>query len=269
MQIQVDNMSFRYPSVNEYTLQDINLTFKDGESVAIIGQNGAGKTTLVKLLIGLLKPTKGKIMVDDMDTKAYTTAKIARRVGYVFQNPDDQIFNSDVYSEIEYSLKYMKWPVEKIRNSIREAVDITGIKEYLGEHPMNIPYSTRKFVSIASVLAMDTEVVIFDEPTAGQDARGIALLENIISYLRAKNKIVIVITHDMEFVVNNFTRIITMANGHVLLDGEGSTVFNNPDVLQEAKLSKPYVMQVKDEIGLAGDIMKRPEFVKAYIEQFC
>lgn len=268
MKIKIENISFHYPSEPEPVLKNINLEFASGEAVAIIGQNGAGKTTLVKLINGLLKPSLGRIMIGDMDTSHFTTAKIARKVGYVFQNPDDQIFNSDVISEVEYSLKYFGWSKDKIRETLRQAIDITGIKDFLGEHPMNLPYSVRKFVTITSVLAVDTDVVIFDEPTAGQDAKGIRQLELIIDYLKKRNKIVIIITHDMDFAVHNFKRIIAMAHGSVLADGSGSEIFNNDELLQEAKLNKPYIMQLKERMEMQGDILTRGDFVKEFMRQY-
>ncbi len=262
MQLIVDEVSFQYPQNEAPTLQNINLNFQSGETVAIIGQNGAGKTTLVKMLNGLLKPTSGKITVDGMETRLYTTARISRKVGYVFQNPDDQIFNSDVYTEVAFSPKYFGWDAQRVKEAVKQAVDITQIREYLREHPYNLPYSMRKFVTIACILAMETEAVIFDEPTAGQDLRGIRVLEDIIRYLKEKGKLVIIITHDMEFAVRNFERVIAMADGKVIMDGTSESIFSSEEVLKKANLSKPHVARAAEMLCLKEPVLTIEQFVK-------
>ena len=268
MDLRIENLMFQYPSATSPTLKNINLHFTEGETVAIIGQNGAGKTTLVKLLNGLLKPTEGDVYAGDMNTKDFTTAKISRKVGYVYQNPDDQIFNSDVYSEVSFSPKYFGWSAEKVKESVRKAIDMTQIKEYLNEHPYNLPYSMRKLVTIACVLAMETEVVIFDEPTAGQDRRGIEVLSNIILEMKRMGKIIIIITHDMEFVVRNFDRVIVMANGTVVADADKNVIFSDNDILKQANLKKPYVARVGEYLEFDHVPLNIPDFVEK-MKQVC
>lgn len=262
MKLEVKQLSFKYPSSNQLILDHINLTFQSGETVAIVGQNGAGKTTLVKLMNGLLKTDEGDVLVDNINTKDCTTAQIAKRVGYVFQNPDDQIFNSDILTEISYSPSYFGWTPAKIKEHVRNAVEICELKEHLTSHPYDLPFSMKKFVTIACVLAMDTDVVIFDEPTAGQDQRGIKILTNIIKQLKEKNKIVVIITHDMEFAVNNFDRVVAMANGQVIKDGSREEVFSRNDVLKMANISKPYVTMVGNELQFEKEVLTIPDFVE-------
>ena len=167
--IQFCDVSFRYPGQNSYALNHIDLTIRPGEKIALTGENGAGKSTTVKLMNNIYKPTRGRITVDGIDTKEQTTAQIASHVGYVFQNPNDQIFNDDVVREIEYVLRYWKLPKEEIRRRREEAIDVTGIRPYLETHPFDIPLPIRKFLTIAVVVAVSPDYVILDEPTAALD----------------------------------------------------------------------------------------------------
>ena len=199
MAIEFKNVSFSYP--NGYVAnENLNLMIQEGERVAIVGQNGAGKTTAVKLMNGLHKPSEGDVFVDGVDTKTKTTARIAKCVGYVFQNPDDQIFNPDVYSEIAYMPQKMGLPEKEIKERVKWAMELTDTKQYRKDNPLDIPYPIRKFISIASVLAMKPKYVILDEPTAGQDKHGIEILEKLMDKLEEEKIGVITITHDMEFV---------------------------------------------------------------------
>ena len=153
--IKLRDVSFMYPN-GVLAVENINLEIEKGENVAIIGQNGAGKTTTVKMLNGLLKPTKGVVMIGDMDTREYTTAQMSRVVGYVFQNPDDQIFHPSVIDEVEFGPRILKFDEKKKNELVDYALEITGLKQHKNENPYDLPHSVRKFVTIASIIAMDT-----------------------------------------------------------------------------------------------------------------
>ena len=152
--IELRNASFTYP--NGFLANDhLNLTAEQGERIAIVGQNGAGKTTAVKMMNGLHKPSEGDVFVNGKNTKDYTTAQIAKHVGYVFQNPDDQIFNQSVYAEISYMPKYYKMNEKEIDRRVREAAALFDIERFLKSNPFEIPYVIRKFVTIAAILATE------------------------------------------------------------------------------------------------------------------
>src|SRR5699024_10358974 len=131
------NVTFVYPNGHS-AIEDVDIELDKGESVAIIGQNGAGKTTLAKMMNGLLRPTEGNVIINERNTKDYTTAQISNEVGYVFQNPDDQIFNESVYSEIEFGPKNLKLDTEEIDERVNKAAEIVGIKDLLEENPQNL-----------------------------------------------------------------------------------------------------------------------------------
>lgn len=260
--MEIKNVSFTYDNGFE-AISGLNFSIDKGEKVAIIGENGAGKSTTAKLINGLLRPTSGDVVVDGMNTKDYTTAKIAKKVGYVFQNPDDQIFNSTVFNEVAYTPKYYKLPPEEVERHVAKALQLTGLDKSRDVNPYDLSYSHRKFVTIAAVLAMDCELIILDEPTAGQDKNGMDRLAEIISALESEGKIILTITHDMEFVVRNFERTIVMAHGNKIADGNKREIFWQMDDLLEAALHQPYISQLAREAGMKEHVITIDGFIDA------
>ncbi len=260
------DVSFTYPG-DFLAVDNINMSIKGGDNVAIIGQNGAGKTTTVKMMNGLLKPSKGDVIIGDLNTKDYTTAQISRFVGYVFQNPDDQIFHSTVESEVTFGPKMMKLSEEEIKERVDKALTLTGLLSSRDENPYNLPLSIRKFVTIAAVIAMDTEILIFDEPTAGQDEDGNERLSKILKSLHEENKTVITISHDMEFVVNNFSNVIVMAKKKVLKIGNPQDIFWDFETLEKANLKQPIVSDICRSLKIDNSIVHMDDAVKEIIKK--
>lgn len=258
--ISIKDVSFAYPN-GFLAVDNISLDIEKGENIAIVGQNGAGKSTTVKMLNALGYPTKGTVMIGDMDTKNHTTAQVSRVVGYVFQNPDDQIFHSTVRAEIEYGPAKMGLSEQKVKEQVDYAMEITGLSDFGDTNPYNLPLSTRKFVTIAAIIASDPDVMIFDEPTAGQDLTGNEKLTEIFGSLIKKGKTLITISHDMEFIVNNFKKIVVMANKKIIKIGTPKEIFWDFDVLEEAMLKQPYVSRLCHELGIDGNIV--------YLEDAC
>ncbi|WP_277586325.1 energy-coupling factor ABC transporter ATP-binding protein [Psychrobacillus antarcticus] len=263
-ELHLNNVSFSYPDGTK-ALENLTLSIVTGERVAIVGQNGAGKTTAVKLMNGLLKPTEGTVLIGDWDTKDYTTAQTSRKVGYVFQNPDDQIFHNDVESEVRFGPKNMGFDPERVDELTDWAMKLCGISEFADENPYNLPYSVRKFVTIASVLAMDSDIIILDEPTAGQDKIGLQVLGNLLQVLEEKQKSVITITHDMEFVSDYFTRIVVMANRQLVVDDHAQNVFYNTEVLEKSMLKPPAVAQMAKLLDFPFGILSKDQLIKAIL----
>jgi energy-coupling factor transport system ATP-binding protein len=265
--IELMNVTFAYPN-GFIANENLNLSISSGERVAIVGQNGAGKTTAVKLMNGLNKPTKGDVFVNGINTKDKTTAQISSYVGYVFQNPDDQIFNSNVKKEIEYMLHYLKLDQKEIDRRVGRAVELTGIKDFLHMNPYDVPYSTRKFISIAAILAIETPYIILDEPTAGQDMYGIKALTKLMNVLQDEGKCVITITHDMEFVSDNFSRVVAMANKQIIADGTAREIFWSEDVVKKAKIKKPQIGELVSDLGIGENIILRKELVEILTNKY-
>lgn len=260
MDIKVIGLSFTYPLGVE-ALQDISMEIKAGECLALIGQNGAGKTTLVKHFNGLLKPTSGKVLVGDWDTRDYSTAQLARRVGYVFQNPDDQLFQASVRAEVMFGPRNLGWKEGKIQEKIQQAMEMVQISELAGRHPYDLSPGERKRVAIASVLAMDTPIIVLDEPTTGQDHAGIALIGQLVEQLKSLGKTVITITHDVDFAAEHFERVAVMAGGRLLLTGECRDVLSKVEVLAQSFVEPPQLMRLAMKLEMKGRPTSIDEFI--------
>lgn len=239
----VHNLQFSYTQ-DHPIFENFELEL-DQRSTAIIGQNGAGKTTLVRLLKGLLKPLFGTILYKGEDISGRTVASLASQVGYVFQNPDDQIFKYKVIDEVMFGPLNIGMSKEQAREKALEALELTELSAYAEENPYDLELSQRKLVAIASVLAMDTDVIILDEPTIAQDYKGKEIIRKIITSLSQKGKLVLAILHDMDFVAQCFSRVIVLAHGKLLADGTPSEVFVKEDVLDKAALDMPHPLQLR------------------------
>ncbi len=255
------NLVFAYP--NDFVaVDDVSLEIKAGENIAIIGQNGAGKTTFVKMLNGLLRPKSGSITVDGENISEMTVAQISKKVGYVFQNPGDQIFNPTVYEEISYTPRYFKMSDEEVDRRTKDAAELCNISEHLNANPYDLPFSIRKFVTIASVIAMGVDYIVLDEPTAGQDLFGLNQQRVIIEELINRGKTVITITHDMDFVIDNFQRVVVMANKKIVADANKKDIFWDFDVLERSSINQPYISMLAKKLGIGDKVITIPEFIK-------
>ncbi len=263
--LQVNDVTYTYEN-GFCAVENLSLSVDKGEVIALVGQNGAGKTTTAKMINGLLKPTSGSIILNNKDIKGLTTAQVAPMVGYVFQNPDDQIFHDNVYEEIAFGPKCLKQDQKTSKQNVKKAIELCGLTDAINLHPYELPYSSRKFVTIASIIAMDTDVIILDEPTAGQDTAAIKRLVEIISALKTAGKTIIVITHDMDFVIANFERTIVMTNKQKVYDGEPKTMFADENLLVKSNLEVPAIMQLAQKIGIKEVVTNEVELLNAIKE---
>lgn len=241
---RIQGMDFSYVE-DSPIFSDFSLSL-DARSTAIVGENGAGKTTLVKLLKGLLSPQKGDILYGRENIKEKTVASLAKEVGYVFQNPDDQIFQSNVLQEVMFGPKNLG--MKNAEEMANEALEMVGLSHQAQANPYDLSLQERKMIAIASVIAMDPKVMILDEPTIAQDSVGKDRIANIIKVLRAKGKCVIAILHDMDFVLENFERVMVLFHGKILAEGEAEEVFCQGEILHQAKLEKPYRIALEEKI---------------------
>lgn len=241
--IEVEDVHFVYPSGVE-ALRGVSLKIYDGEFVAIMGQNGAGKTTLVKHFNGLLKPTRGRVLVDGVDTRDVSVATLARKVGFVFQNPDHQLFSETVEDEISFALKNFGFDEKTIRERVDWALNLLDLAQYRKSSPFMLSGGEKKRVALASVLVWDPKILIFDEPTIGQDSYQKERLRQFILQLNQQGKTVIIVTHDIEFVAECEPRVILMANGKVIADGEAKETLTDPNLIREASMIPPEITQV-------------------------
>jgi energy-coupling factor transport system ATP-binding protein len=255
--IKVNDIYFTYPTGVE-ALKEVSLTIKDGEFIAIMGQNGAGKTTLIKHFNGLLKPTKGEVLVDGIDTKTTSVAKLARNVGFVFQNPDNQLFCETVEEEVAFALKNFGYKDITLKKRVTWALNLLGLTEYRKTSPFMLSGGERKRVALASVLAWNPKVVVMDEPTIGQDHHQKEILRQFIVQLNTQGKTVVVVTHDVEFVAECNPRVILMSEGKIVADGVGKKVLTDIDRLTQASIVLPQITQIfmgLTNFGLPSDVI--------------
>lgn len=258
-EINVMNLHFNYKK-DSPILQGINITFR-GEPAAIIGQNGAGKTTFVKLLKALLKPSSGDIIINGNNIKNMTAAKLAGTIGLVFQNPNDQIFKNNVLDEVMFGPLNIGQTPEVARANAEKMLDLVGLLDKAGENPYDLSLAERKMIAVASILAMDTDIVIFDEPTMGQDVRGKEKLKGIIRELYAQGKLVLCILHDMDFVAETFGRTVIFSNGKLLYDGPTRQAFAEQAILDTARVEQPHLTQLACKMGYDGVLLKLEELI--------
>lgn len=263
MQIDVQDLHFTYPG-DIQALNGISLRIQPGERLGIVGQNGAGKTTLVKHFNGLLKPTSGVVMVGDWDTRDYSVARLASRVGYVFQNPDEQLFSRVVQDEIAYGPRNLGYPSERIHELVEDAIQLTELSQYRLSNPYDLSPTWRKMVALASIIAMDTPVVIFDEPTTGQDAVNVGRIARIVSTLSRRGKTVITISHDIDFCAENFERLIALSQGKLLLDGAVHAVLAQDELLATTYVDPPQLTRLAKRLGFSQVVRDQEEFLHAY-----
>ena len=224
-------------------LDSVTLKIEDGETVAIVGENGAGKTTLVKHVTGLLKPTSGKVLVDGQGTTETSTARISRKVGVAFQNPDHQLFSESVEEEMAFALRNFGFPPELVQQRVTWGLELFGLEEYRKSSPLVLSGGEKKRLTLACILAWDPDVVILDEPTIGQDSIQKEKLAGTIRMLGSTGKTVIVVSHDIEFLWPLQPRVVVMKAGRVVGDGEASRLMLDRGLMASARVVQPELVE--------------------------
>ncbi len=253
--VAVDGLVHRYPAGVE-ALRGVSLTFEPGETVAIVGQNGSGKTTLAKHLNGLLRPTGGRVTIDGADIADEPVHRLAARIGFVFQNPDDQLFDRSVEREVAFGPHNLGRGSDETKRAVDAALDAVGLTGARLTNPYDLDLSLRKLVALASVLAMEPAVLVLDEPTTGQDDPGVRRIGEIVDAVARTGRTVVAITHDMEFAASHFGRIVVMRDGQVIADGPPSAVFA-PDrtaLLASAGIAPPPAARIGGTLGLGATL---------------
>ncbi len=251
-ELALEAVSHVYARGGVRALDGVDMRIGSGEGVALVGQNGSGKTTLVRHLNGLLRPTAGRVTIDAADAKAYTVAQLARKVGLVFQDPDQQIFAGSARAEVEFGPRNLGMRGSQLRTVVDEALEAVDLAAEARTNPYDLGASRRKLLALASVLAMRTPVLVLDEPTTGQDLRGVAIVRRVISEAEAAGRTVIAISHDMEFVASAFGRVVVMQAGRVILDRPPREVFAELSwpALRATYLEPPLAARLGARLGL-------------------
>ncbi len=246
--IQCHGLTHTYPN-GVQALKGIDLEIMKGDMVAIVGQNGSGKTTLAKHFNALLMPTEGEVLVHGEPTEKQGVFKIGQTVGYVFQNPDHQIFSETVFDEVSFSLRIRKMPEKEIKERVEEALVAVGLEGMEDADPFSMTKSGRQRVAVASVLAARPEVLILDEPTTGLDYSEQRGLMDMVRKLNEEGSTIIFVTHHMWVVAEYARRVYVIKDGRIFLQGTTREVFSHEDALKEAFLRPPHFVQFSNRLG--------------------
>jgi len=246
--LSVKDLVHVYPDGTQ-ALHGVSFDIREGEYVLIIGQNGAGKSTLVKHFLNLLRPTSGSVKVGGTETSELSVSELARRIGYVAQNPDNQIFNASVGEEVAFALKNLKYTKAEVEQRTVEGLEAMGLLSMRARHPLSLPKGDRARVVIAAILAMHPEIIIFDEPTTGQDYRGARYILDISRNLHHLGKTVIVITHHLYLMPEYAERVLVMGKGTLLKDAPIRETYHDMELLRSTFLAPPQAVLLSNELA--------------------
>jgi len=263
--IRAEGLVYHYEDTP--ALNGVDLEIPDNAWLAIVGQNGSGKTTLVKHINGLLKPTAGRVWVYGVDTTMVPVDQLARTVGYVFQNPDHQIFCPTTREEVSFGPRNLGLDQEEIDRVTQQVLDAFNLTPYATIPPAVLGFGLRRLVSIAAVYAMRPRILILDEPTAGLDWRSAVELMGRLAQLHAQGHTIVLVTHDMRLVAQYVGQVVVMHEGRILVQGPTREVFQRARELAQAQIRPPQVMQLSQRLanrGLPPDLLTVDEFAAAY-----
>jgi cobalt/nickel transport system ATP-binding protein len=241
--VEVTNLTYKYHNGKE-ALKQISVTFHEGEKIAVIGNNGAGKSTFFLNLNGVLAPTEGEIRYRGELLHKKTLKSLRKNIAIVFQNADEQMIASTVKAEISFGPMNLKLPIEEVEKRVAEAMDYMNLSEYGDRPPHYLSGGEKKRVSIADIIAMEPELIIFDEPTAALDPFNADMLEDVLMRLSAEGKTLLVSTHDMDFAYRFADRVLVFCNGELIADDKPEVIFANDALLAQASLKKPTLMEL-------------------------
>ncbi len=249
--IEVRDIYYSYPSGIQ-ALSGVTLTIRDKEFIAIMGENGAGKSTLVKHFNGILKPSKGDILVDGLPTTKASVAQLSRNVGLVFQNPDHQLFSETVEEEVAFGLRNFGFDEKEIEEQTTWVLNLLDLTRYRKASPFVLSGGERKRVALASVLVWNPKVVVLDEPTVGQDYSQKERLRQFVLDVNEQGRTVVMVTHDVEFVADCSPRVVVMSKGQIVADGRAIDILTDPELLSKASILPPQVTQLLEKLSDLG-----------------
>ncbi|MEW6095385.1 MAG: ABC transporter ATP-binding protein [bacterium] len=246
--IEIANLEFNYPD-GKKVLEEIDLTIRQGEFVAILGQNGSGKTTLVKHFNGLLKPTKGNVLVSGINTRRRKVSDMAKEVGFIFQNPDCQIFEHTIFDEVAFGPRNLGISEKEVSRRVYDALTAVQLEAYEKDDPFALTKGEKQKLAVASILACTPKILILDEPTTGLDYHEIISIMNLLAELNERGHTIIIITHSMWVAVEYAHRIIVLSEGKIILDDTPRMVFKEEEILKQFHLLVPEIVSLSNMLG--------------------
>lgn len=249
--VSVKGVRFSYPA-GVQAINDVSLEIRKGERVALLGPNGSGKSTLILLIAGLLSPQKGKIRVLNEETSSKAFQKLRQKIGIVFQDPDDQLFNQTVIEDVAYGPKNLGLPADKISKRCDHILEDIGISHLRDRPPHRLSFGEKKKVSLATALVLKPELLILDEPTANLDLLSRRGLIDTLNELNAEGTTIIISTHDVEALPELSDRVIVVSQGSLVGAGQTSEVLQNSALLESAGLEPPTIVKLFTELRFKG-----------------
>lgn len=247
MILQIKGLCYSY-SDEKNTLNNINLNIHKGEKIAILGSNGAGKSTFFLNINGVLIPKSGEIVYNGKVITKKNLNELRKNVGIVFQDADNQIIASTVLAEVSFGPMNLKLPKDEVVKRVNEALDYMNISELKDRPPHYLSGGEKKRVSIADIIAMKSEIIIFDEPTAALDPLNTEMLEDVLEKLSMENKTLLISTHDVDFAYRWADRIIVFSKGSIIGDGSPIEIFKNNEILKNSNLKRPVMLDVYETL---------------------
>ncbi|NIV36962.1 MAG: ATP-binding cassette domain-containing protein, partial [Anaerolineae bacterium] len=239
--LEVSDLVFWYEDEATPVLRGVDLAVERGEFLVLVGANGSGKTTLTKHFNGLLRPRRGHVRVNGEETSGRPVGELARHVGYLFQNPEQQIFSPSVREEVAFGPQNLGLPAGVVETQVEEALDRFRLGEVAEMPPAVLGYGLRRRVTLASLAAMDPPVLVLDEPTVGLDARGLAETLDWLAELQARGRTIVLVTHEMALAAEHADRVVAMSEGQIMASAPPAELFQQRELLSRASLAAPPV----------------------------
>ena len=245
--ISVKDLSFTYPD-GTTALKGISLKVAKGDFLALVGGNGSGKTTLALCMIGAFRIPKGKVFLNGRDITSMTRYEIAKEVGYVFQYPEHQFVENKVYDEVAFSLRVRRVGEEEVQERVMNILRMFSLERYIEANPFSLSQGEKRRLSVATMLVVEPDILILDEPTFGQDERNSRYIMQLLRKLNERGKTIIMITHDMKLVAKYAKSVAVMLDGKIIYEGTVDELFENPQIMERAKLLRPPLIQLSIKI---------------------
>ena len=250
--VLAERVEYRYPQGGTKALNQVNLEIREGEFIALLGPNGSGKSTLAKLINGLLKPTAGRVLVKGRSTTTFSPPEMAKEVGYVFQNPDHQLFARTVEEEVGFGPRVLGLEAKTIRQRVKEALEAVDLNGFEKREPFALTKGERQRLAVASMLAARPWLLILDEPTTGLDYGHQRGLLEMLHRLNQQGHTILIVTHHLWVAAEYCLRCVVLKEGRVWLEGATRTVFQQEPLLKEASLVLPPIVQLSNRLDFQG-----------------
>ncbi|NRT36389.1 cobalt/nickel transport system ATP-binding protein [Clostridium beijerinckii] len=266
--LKIEDLHYSYGN-GKSALNGVNVDIYEGEKIAVIGSNGSGKSTFFLNVDGVLTPEQGKIIYRDAVINKKNLKELRKNIGIVFQDADNQIIASTVRAEVGFGPMNLKLPKEEVLKRVDEALEYMNISHLKDRPPHYLSGGEKKRVSIADIIAMKSEIIIFDEPTAALDPLNAMMLEEVLLKLGAEGKTMLISTHDVDFTYRWAERVLVFNDGKIIADGSPLEIFKNKEILKQANLKQPTLLEVYESLiekNILKDIKSYPKSIKEFKE---